>query len=107
MKTAIFATVMALSALVGGATASSAQEPVPAQQETNCASLETVMDVAENEWGEEPIALFLSPSMGIMQLLADEETGTWTVISTEPLTGLTCIVDAGEGFIRALVKPNV
>ena len=71
-----------------------------------CGTLDEMKDLVVRDYEEQPVAGGVSFYGSVMQLFANERTGTWSVLITSIATGETCIADFGENFMRARVKPD-
>lgn len=97
-----------LSVLAVCAMSACVASPVLAQQqEAPCVPLDVAMNELIQDFGEAPVGLGISEQGHFMQLFVNDETGSWTIILTNPVNGETCIADMGMEFMRARVKPNV
>ena len=83
-----------LSACLIGLLATSA----PAQV-NNCAPRPMVLERLSDRFGETRQSIGLDGSGVQVEVFANEQTGTWTIILTNP-HGLSCVVSAGESFER-------
>lgn len=79
-----------------------------AAQQSNCASYDVVISVLEADYGEEPLFAGMSlPNTDLIQLFINPDTGTWTAIATDLVTGMTCVVSSGDsGNILPLGNPT-
>lgn len=64
----------------------------------SCAPRVQVVERLTSQYGENVVGLGLS-SAGVMELFANEDSGSWTVVLTTPV-GITCHVGSGEGYER-------
>lgn len=71
-----------------------------------CGSLDEMTTIITRDYGEEPVAAGISYAGTITQMFANEETGTWTVLITPMGGGNSCVVDFGDTFMKARVKPD-
>ena len=97
--------MMAIAAVAASLSLSGAyaQQPV---DEPVCGPLDELTTILTHSYGEQPVMAGVSYDDTVMQLFANEETGTWTVLLTSIVTGMTCVADGGEMFMRAKVKPD-
>lgn len=51
----------------------------------------------QKEWGEDIAALALEDRGGLVQILRNPDTGTWSLLITRP-GGLACLVMSGQGW---------
>ena len=58
----------------------------------------------EKEWGEDIAALALEDRGGLVQILTNPETGTWSLLVTQP-SGLTCLMMSGQAW-EAIEPPS-
>ena len=62
-----------------------------------CAPRAEVIETLAQSYGETRRSLGLAANNTLMELLASDTTGTWTLTVTMP-DGTTCLVAAGQGF---------
>ena len=89
--TLVLGTVLA-SGLAAGLTAAPA-EATPAA----CQQRDDVLKHLAGKYREAPVALGVTNTGGLVEVLSSGEDGTWTIIVTSP-TGLSCLMAAGEGW---------
>ena len=68
--------------------------------ETLCADTAEARRVLAEKYGERPESAGIDPAGMLVEMWGNEETGTWTLMATEA-GGETCILAAGNGFVRA------
>ena len=68
------------------------QPPVP-----QCALRYKVIDHLASKYGETVVAAGIANTGGLVEVLANHEKDTWSIIVTDP-GGLACLVAAGEGW---------
>ncbi len=78
-------------------TTARAQTPAQAQQ---CDQRAKVIGHLAQKYQEAPVAIGVTTSGGMVEVLASGDGGTWTIILSNP-NGTSCLVAAGEGW-RAL-----
>jgi len=78
---AVFLTVSALTA---------AAQP-------QCDERNNVLELLAKKYKETPIAAGVTNTGGLVEVLTDTKSGTWTIIITTP-QGMSCLVAAGEGW---------
>ena len=71
-------------------------------QSVPCGSGGGLIAHLEKEWGEVPAAVSLDEAGRMVRILANPETGTWSLLITRP-GGLTCLVHSGTAW--ELVAP--
>lgn len=80
--------------------------PAHAQQGAFCGPRERIVAQLTDRHGETRRAVGLQQNMQVMELYANDETGSWTIIVAMP-TGVACLVSAGEEFhLSAPVAPG-
>ncbi len=79
--------IAALAALI-------AASPVMAQ--TVCSTRAEFIDRFAHRYAENPVAMGLASSGGVVEVLASEG-GSWTLLVTMP-NGVSCVVAAGENW---------
>ena len=70
--------------------------PATAQQQ-RCTKRSDIVRHLANKFSEAPIAIGLSVSGGIIEVLSSEKGGSWTIIMTMP-NGNTCVIAAGNSW---------
>ncbi len=78
-------------------TTARAQTQPPAQQ---CDQRARVVGHLAQKYNETPVAIGITASGGMVEVLTTGDGGTWTIILSNP-NGTSCLVAAGEGW-RAL-----
>ncbi len=68
-----------------------------AAQIMQCDDRDKVVSKLAKKYQETPIAMGVTGKGGLVEVLADHKSGTWTIIVTTP-TGLSCLVASGEGW---------
>lgn len=84
-----------LAALVSPLALSMCTAPAFAQQ--NCAERAVIADRLSSDYGEQQQSMGLSAG-GIVEIWANTDTGSWTILVTEP-SGLSCLVASGNNFV--------
>ena len=74
-------------------------------QQSRCGPREELVEVLRRTYGETPVAAGVTPSGGLVELLAQPDGATWTIMVTTPPDpvrgrprGRSCLVAAGEGW---------
>ena len=94
----IVAPTLAATAILSVAeTTARAQTPAPTQQ---CDQRARVIGHLARKYQETPVAIGVTASGGMVEVLTTGDGGTWTIILSNP-NGTSCLVAAGEGW-RAL-----
>lgn len=95
------------TALVLGTAATAVTATSASAQTMACGSREEMTDRLKRGFGEAQTGLGLISAAQILEVWSSEETGTWTILMTDP-EGQTCMVAAGEAWktvpIGAVVK---
>lgn len=68
-----------------------------AQSASQCGPREAVLTQLERRYGEARQALGLSANNAVVELYANTETGTWTIVGTFA-SGATCLIASGEAY---------
>lgn len=71
--------------------------PVMAQ-ETQCASTNDAYDVMSHRFGEDRQTIGVTQGGALVEQWANEQTGSWTIVVSDPVSRVTCIVAEGVGF---------
>lgn len=69
----------------------------PAHAQSVCGSRESIIRQLETKYGETRRSLGVQQGRGVLEVYASSETGTWTIIITNP-RGISCLIAAGEAF---------
>ena len=79
---------------------------VPAQAQVGaCGDGHGLIAHLEKEWGEDIAALALEDRGGLVRILRNPETGTWSLVVTQP-DGLTCPVMSGQAWEPVAPPPD-
>lgn len=65
-----------------------------------CGARTDVMTGLQGNFSETPVAIGLSNTGGVVEVLTSPDGGTWTIIVTDP-RGITCLMAAGEAWEAA------
>lgn len=74
-----------------------AAEQSHAQQGAFCGPRERIVAQLADKHGETRRAVGLQQTMQVMEVYANSETGSWTIIIVTP-TGMACLMAVGEAF---------
>lgn len=69
---------------------------MPATAQQICAQRDEIMSALSSRYSEET-RIIASNEKAMFEFVANEETGTWTIIYTRP-DGITCVAATGEGL---------
>ncbi len=72
------------------------------QGQNQCNTRDSVISLLASKYKEAPVALGVTNTGGLVEVLSTGDGNTWTIIVTTP-QGMSCLVAAGEGW-RALDK---
>lgn len=90
-------TMLAVAALVVAAFPAQAQNCMPGEEEE-------VFGALAEKHGERPLFRAKLPNGAELVMLANQTTGTWTMIVVPPVPGLICAGGSGTDFKPATVK---
>lgn len=65
--------------------------------QTQCNDRDSVIALLASKYKEQPVALGVTNTGGLVEVLSTDKGDTWTIIVTTP-QGLSCLVAAGEGW---------
>src|SRR3546814_3013618 len=68
-----------------------------AMAQPQCDQRESVLQVLQQKYKEQPIALGVTHNGGLVEVLTTGNGNTWSIIVTTP-PGMSCLVAAGEGW---------
>ena len=68
-----------------------------AMAQPQCNERDNVLELLAKKYKETPIAAGVTNTGGLVEVLTDIKSGTWTIIVTTP-QGMSCLVAAGEGW---------
>jgi hypothetical protein len=66
-------------------------------QQSRCGPRQELVEVLRKKYRETPVAAGVTLSGGLVELLAQPDGATWTIMVTTP-EGTSCLVAAGEGW---------
>ena len=95
-KTLLLGTVLAVFS-----SAAAAQS----QGQNQCNKRDNVLSLLANKYKEAPVAVGVTNTGGLVEVLSTGDGNTWTIIVTTP-QGMSCLVAAGEGW-RAVEHASV
>ena len=101
MRNLLKPAVLAIGSL---ATTFSAATDANAQTISSCAPRQAVVDKLTEKYGETRQSLGVNRNILMMEVFANNDTGTWTVITTNP-NGIACVRMYGDSF-EALISPD-
>jgi hypothetical protein len=76
-----------------------------AMAQPQCNERDNVLELLAKKYKETPIAAGVTNTGGLVEVLTDHNSGTWTIIVTTP-QGMSCLVAAGEGW-RNMVQVSM
>ena len=68
---------------------------LPASAQMACGDRGEILERLSGKFSEAPVAMGLSNTGGVIEVLSSAEGSTWTIILTDP-NGLSCLLAAGE-----------
>ena len=86
-----------IAGLVLSVVASSGNAVAAQPSQNSCTDRSSALTHLSKNYQEEPVAMGLASSGGIVEVLTDEKGLSWSIIVTMP-TGVTCLVASGEGW---------
>ena len=94
--------------LAAGASLAAALIPTPAAAEESCDRRDKVLGQLAQKYQEIPVAIGVTSTGGLVEVLATGDGSTWTIIVTTP-QGVSCLVAEGEGlrFLRRVERDPV
>jgi len=69
--------------------------PASVQAQMLCIARADMVTRLQGKYAEAPVAIGLSNSGGVIEVLVSPDGGTWTIIVTDP-QGVSCLMAAGE-----------
>lgn len=93
------------SALVfGGLLILGVTSTAPAQaQEMICGKRQSIVKQLQAKYGETARVMGFSQGAGVVEVYANDESGSWTILVTNP-SGTSCLMAAGEAFEAVDIK---
>ena len=83
-------------------------QPIPAAtataEDTPCAQRSNVIDTLDSQYKESPRAIGLVSKEAVLEIFVSE-TGTWTVVVTDP-AGVSCVLAAGQSWEEIPLASN-
>ncbi|MGB1216201.1 MAG: hypothetical protein ACPG4X_22795 [Pikeienuella sp.] len=76
----------------------------PAASQGNCWPRSTALSVLTGPDWRESVYVTNERSIGLVELFVNPDTGTWSFTLTR--NGITCILEAGEGYHGPLGEPT-
>ena len=73
--------------------------PAQAQVQAHCGPRDSILTQLYLSHQEQPVAIGLTATGNVIELLTNGDGETWTIITTGP-GGLTCVVQTGEHWQR-------
>lgn len=91
------AAVLLAAAFALGPIGATAQVQGPAQAQQQCDERAKVIGHLANKYQEAPVAIGVTSSGGLVEVLSTGDGNTWTIIVSNP-NGVSCLLAAGEGW---------
>ena len=73
----------------------------PAAAQSSCGPRDAVVELLGKQFAETTVAVGLASSGGVIEVMASNDGGTWTIVLTMP-DGTSCVVASGEAWIEML-----
>lgn len=70
-----------------------------------CDTTKDMLALLASRYRERPVAMGIQQNSLVQRTMS--ATGTWTIIRTDPATGLTCIVAAGQDWTESPPKDDL
>ena len=70
-----------------------------------CIDRDAVIEQLDRKYQEAPVAVGITNSGDLVEVLTTSDGSTWTIIVTTP-QGMSCLVAAGEGWRTLKPKPE-
>ena len=86
-----------IAGLVLAVVASSGNAVAAQHSQTSCTDRSSALSHLSKTYKEQPVAMGLASSGGVLEVLTNEKGSSWSIIVTMP-RGVTCLVAAGEGW---------
>ncbi len=93
----MFRTNSIIAGLVLSVVASSGTAVAAQQNENSCTDRSSALSHLSKNYQEQPVAMGLASSGGVVEVLTNDKGSSWSIIVTLP-TGVTCLVASGEGW---------
>jgi len=90
-------TYSVFAGLVLSVVASSGNAVAAQPNQTNCTDRSSALKHLSAAYQEEPVAMGLASSGGVIEVLTNDKGTSWSIIVTMP-SGVTCLVASGEGW---------
>ncbi len=89
---------LALAAAIGAAVST-------AEAATPCGPRNLVLATLASNYQERPVAMGLSNSGRLLELMVSQDGKSWTVVTTSP-EGVSCVLDAGAEWLNQTVAAD-
>ncbi len=97
-----------IAGLVLSVVASSGTALADQHNENSCTDRSSALSHLSKNYQEQPVAMGLASSGGVVEVLTNDKGSSWSIIVTLP-TGVTCLVASGEGWeaLRPIVSGKI
>lgn len=82
---------------VAGLALAAALIPTPASAQMVCGQRDDILETLARKYQERPAAIGVESTGGLIEVLADIKSGSFTIIVTTP-RGMSCLLASGEGW---------
>ena len=72
--------------------------PALAQSSPTCLPLPTARETLLRDFNEVPVARALENKDSLIEILVNRDSGSFTIITINPMTGIACVVASGEDY---------
>ncbi len=83
--------------LAAGVILGTALFPTAATAQQVCNERDSVLSALAKKYQEQPVAIGVTDTGGLVEVLATADGKTWTIILTTP-RGMSCLLASGEGW---------
>lgn len=87
----------ALTLALGTAAFGAMSLPAAAADNMICGKRDKIISQLQGKYGETARVMGFSKGAGVVEVFANERSGSWTILITNP-TGMSCLMAAGEAF---------
>jgi hypothetical protein len=85
--------------------AASAAKPAAAEDSMACGKRDEMLGHLAGKYHEEPVAMGLATNGSLVEVLASNTGGSFTIVYTTP-AGLTCMMAAGNNWETIMLQPS-
>lgn len=93
----MYRTYSGIAGLILSVVASSGNAVAAQPTQNSCTDRGSALSHLSKNYQEQPVAMGLASSGGVVEVLTNDKGSSWSIIVTLP-TGVTCLVASGEGW---------